>query len=235
MTICICDDEPEYAKKVSCLASEYFGNNFKSIDILTPSELEGLISKSLFPYDILITDIDMDNLNGIQLVDKVNHINARCNVIYLSAYLDYAPLVYETNHCYFVHKPYVETTLPLALKKACLGYLNNQASIEIVSGRQKVCVLANDIMYIERIQRICHIVTKTNNYETYESLQSLNDALPEFIVRCHSGYLVNIHYLSDINSSSIHLADAYHTCVPIGRRYAKDVKTAYLDYYSTLI
>lgn len=61
------------------------------------------------PIDILIMDIRLSNANGIELAKQVKRVYPHTAVIFISAYLEYAPFVYEVDHVYFIYKktPYI--------------------------------------------------------------------------------------------------------------------------------
>lgn len=54
------------------------------------------------PIDILIMDIRLSNANGIELAKQVKRVYPHTAVIFISAYLEYAPFVYEVDHVYFI-------------------------------------------------------------------------------------------------------------------------------------
>ena len=80
-----------------------------------------VLSAAALP-DILFVDVRLaDGLNGIDLVHRLIPSTAPVQVIYVSAYLEYAPAAYHTRHTWFLSKPVVQDELNAALARAAHG------------------------------------------------------------------------------------------------------------------
>lgn len=88
---------------------------------------------------------------------------------------------------------------------------------EIVCSKEKILININEILYIERKSRKIRIVTKSENYEIYDTLKSLQERLPKNFVRCHTGYIVNMDYVVSIHTNYLVMKD--ESRISIGRTY----------------
>ena len=70
--------------------------------------------------DLAILDIELGKVNGLDLCKKLLEINPCTNVIYLTAYPDYALDAWRTDACGFMVKPLTPEEVCRQLKK--LGY-----------------------------------------------------------------------------------------------------------------
>lgn len=70
--------------------------------------------------DLAILDIELGKVNGLDLCQRLLEINPCTNVIYLTAYPDYALDAWRTDACGFMVKPLIPEDVCRQLKK--LGY-----------------------------------------------------------------------------------------------------------------
>ena len=77
------EDEDMIRKRISLFLQKIFKN------VVTAKDgEEGLQKFSSGRYDIVITDIKMPKMNGIELIDAIRHINKRQEIIVVSAHTD---------------------------------------------------------------------------------------------------------------------------------------------------
>ncbi|MDO8453539.1 MAG: response regulator, partial [Sulfurimonas sp.] len=110
--------------------------------------LEYILNSS---FDLMITDINLGDayVNGIDLVNKLNLIK-KIPVIYLTAHGDDETLedVAETNHSYYISKPYDSDSLLKIIKLTINKYKINH--IEKVYLNQKMTYdMSNRILYCD--------------------------------------------------------------------------------------
>ena len=82
--------------------------------------LEAIRYAELNRIDLAILDIELGKVNGLDLCHKLLEINPCTNVIYLTAYPDYALDAWGTDACGFMVKPLTTKEVCRQLKK--LGY-----------------------------------------------------------------------------------------------------------------
>jgi DNA-binding response OmpR family regulator len=114
------------------------------------------------PFDLMITDINLEDehVNGIDLVKKLNKTKSK-PVIYLTAYGDDETLksVSDTNHCYFLSKPYDSNQLLQIVKLTVYKYkLNNIEKVYL--SENIIFDINNNILYKE--DKEIQLTTKEN-------------------------------------------------------------------------
>lgn len=236
MRIVICDDERKEMKHAQmCIEAQ---NEIlpadTQIEMYSPIELKEMVQDGNLMCDIAILDIEFQGVafDGIELATKINENYPECKIIYLTHILEFAPNVYETDHCYFVMKNNMEVMLPLAVKKAValIKSRESHVQIELVVNGSKQYIKQNDILYIEKLNRKTYIHTENETYETYTALSSLLHKMNEEMVRCHSSFIVNLSYVSRLEREKIALSDGSE--IPIGKTYRERVKAEYLKYWT---
>lgn len=237
MKIGICDDIKSELTRIKEFFTEKEAYANTEIQIFLPEEIVEQIETGRFSCDIMIMDIEfkMDNLNGIILSKMINRKFPKCQIVYLTSILEFAPDVYESEHCYFVMKNNMDFMLPLAMEKAIHIYdkLLKQAGIEVISNSHKVFIRQEDIYYIEKNNRQTVIHSKTGNFICYQSLRKIEVKLNDDMVRCHIGYIINLNYVSYLGNDEITLSCG--DIIPIGRTYKVQVKEAYMQHWLEMV
>jgi len=232
LRLCICDDDLrhiQYTKKLitrCALRTEFEIDCFNSaVDVLFQVK-----SNNYLP-DIAILDIKLDEINGIELARQLNRYAPGCCIIFLTGYSEFCSDVYGTNHIFFVLKSRAAQYISIALEKS-LDLIENRSSdfITVSSKGNTVLILPQKIMYIESSLRKLYIYTENGCYETYARLDDfLSENQSRFFIRCHQSYLVNLKYISGINSTHFVLEGG--NTIPISRSrylYSKEQFFKYL-------
>lgn len=223
----------QYARQciVKYLKSKSSGD-FQCIEIF-PEKLDELIHKKTFSAEIIILDIQMQQKSGIQIAEQINHIFPRCQIIFLTAYIDYATMVYETKHIYFVLKTQMEQMLPRAMDKAldvlnveepCLSFQLPSLNVRIPLGK---------ILYFEKNQHHTLIRTEIKDFTVPKSLRELAPLLGSGFLRCHGSYIVNLSHISQYSSTQFLLDNGMS--IPIGRTFQSVSRNTYWDYLASLL
>jgi YesN/AraC family two-component response regulator len=87
MNIVIVDDEPKIARGILNLLSTKEG--FKPVGIFCEAA-EALAFIKRNPVDVVITDIRMPEISGLELIEQIRQINENINIVILSGYADFA-------------------------------------------------------------------------------------------------------------------------------------------------
>jgi DNA-binding LytR/AlgR family response regulator len=232
VNIGICDDNKIYLEYLEQLLKTQY-NDYDNItfNTLTPSELASLIKAESCPYDIILTDIDMGEFNGIDLAKKINKVNPSCIIIFISNYINYATEVYEATHIYFVIKSDVEKRLPKALEKA-FSVLHSRHSKYYTFRFQNIDykISLEDITHIEALGRYLYIHDNKNSYKCIKSLKTTLNDLSDDFVRCHNSYIVNMNYIQSISRTGCVLTNNMN--LPISMTYWKSFQASYVKFVS---
>lgn len=237
MKIGICDDEVcvrnRIAEMLECqneIYAEY------KLQLYSPNEVLLDIEEMTFDSDILILDIVFVNTDftGIDLAHKINKVNPMCQIIYISNCLEYALDVYETEHTYFLLKKTMNVTLKHALKMAIEKHAREDIeAIEICCNGHKIFVNCHDIVYIEREARKVNVVTIYRKYSCYSSLAYFLSKMSGNMIRTHGGYIANIEHITFLGFNYLEMKTDVR--IPIGRTFEKNVREAYIKYWSDFV
>lgn len=188
-----------------------------------------------FHLVFLDIDLDEDNINGIILGKYINKAMPYCQIIFITAYLQYVSDVYEVKHTYFVMKNEIKRYLPNALKKA-LDSLEKEKKqvLYLQNNRKTICIPQRKIIYIEREKRISKICTVDSLYTTYEKLEEIEKRLPApSFTRCHRSFIIHFAFVRNLQSNQFLCED--DIVVPISRSYYPTVKKMFSQFSGNIL
>lgn len=176
--------------------------------------LDGLeLVKKLKP-DLVLTDIRMPDINGIQLINEINNLGIKCKVIFTTAYDQYAIKAFEVNAIDYILKPYDEERVAKAIIriKNILENKNDETSnnpnnavslnkLPLWKGDKLILVDIDSIIYAYTEGRDIFIKVDKETYLSSHSLHELEEKLKgKGFFRAHRSYLVNMNKINEISS-----------------------------------
>ncbi|HWS01318.1 MAG TPA: LytTR family DNA-binding domain-containing protein [Prolixibacteraceae bacterium] len=172
---------------------------------------------------IIFLDIRMNGISGLEMVTR---LTSKPQVIFTSAYNEYALQAFELAVTDYLLKPYSFDRFCQAVNKAA-DYLNWQQASGAVrppvmdyffvkSGYRLVKIFLNEILYIEGMRDFQSIVTPSSKILASLSFQELEKILPGDFVRCHKSYMVSLSKIESIENDRIRIGNKM---IPIGETY----------------
>lgn len=235
--IVICDDSIHDADKTKTILSKFFRELANEKDWTIDIYHDGMslvndISEGLVEPDMAFMDIDMESeeMNGINIVKEMNAILPRCEIVYLTNYLEYAPDIFLTEHLYFVLKGELEKRLPEIYLKMLNKKKEYQKVLRIeLRKNQFVTIKQTDIIYLERKGRKTFICGKDESWETYLSINQLEEIIGgEGIIRCHNSFMVALRYIKSYVREYCIMLNGEN--IPISRKYQPVFKQEFLKW-----
>lgn len=179
-------------------------------------------------YNIILLDIDMPEIDGIQAAEKLNQRGMQYNIIMLTSKRERFKEAFKIGATRFVTKPIDQEELFEALDNAfesCLGF-------EKITVKYKGndCVMRQrDIYMIEAQRDYVKIYSKDKIFESSQSLKVFAEQLDKRIfILVHRSYLVNMMYIYDICNDYLELVDGKR--VPVSRRKSAEVRQKVFDF-----
>jgi two-component system, LytTR family, response regulator len=178
--------------------------------------------------DIILVDIHMPGINGVEAAKTCKQILPSLQVIFTTGSDEFAVEAFNISAVDYIVKPIEKVRLFIALEKAkqTLQLRDrreakpfNKNKLAIKSQHAFLYILIEDILYIEKEGRKTILHTENDRFETMESLQEIEERLPEFFYKTHRSYLVNLRKIIKIGS----FGETYIA------KFAKTEKTAYIS------
>jgi DNA-binding LytR/AlgR family response regulator len=206
ISVAICDDEMLTCLDIKKRMQNIFLKKGVNHNIQTFCSGKELIdSKSKF--DIILLDIKMDALNGIETAKKLRENNCSSILIFITSAPEYVYYAFDVEAFHYILKPIDNTKLTDILCNAINKVLQSKNEFIIIqANRQNIKIELSEIIYFEITGRVIKAHSNEAIYEFYEKLSVLEQKLPndEFF-RCHKSYLINLSYVTSFEKNEITL------------------------------
>lgn len=232
MNIALCDDDPvqlEAAAETLSVFAEERGVKF-SLSLFTSID-DLLASEALGSFDVVFMDIEFGSKpTGIGAVERINALAPRCQVAYLTNYIQYSVDVYHTDHVWFVVKSQFQRRLPEIFDKLARIRDAQRAFVVVETKDGSIAnINCQDILCLERCKRITRLETTSATFETPEKLADIFERLPKScFAYSHSSYIVNMSRVTLVHATELVFDNGL--TVPVSRRYAKRFRENYFEW-----
>ena len=175
--------------------------------------------------DVLLLDIDMPGINGLQLRQQLEQVPA---CIFITSYPDFAVDSFELAALDFLVKPLKAERFAAAMqrlkhymdihqKASLLDHTLGADTIFIKDGSEQVKLQLHEILYLEALKDYTGIITTSRKYCVLSSLGNLlkEKAFQNF-VRIHRSYAVQKNYITKASSNELFINQI---SLPVGRSY----------------
>lgn len=238
LKIAICDDEQELVdehKKVveECLRS---CGEMGEIEVYTVSDnLLCDIAEEKFHYDLVLLDIEMPGITGMELAGRIKPFLPDVKIIFITSHIEFAIDAFELSVFRYVPKDNRKVKLPQAVTDAVkLLSLEGGKVYTIASGSRLEKIPYKDILYITREGKNAEIFTEGDSAKVRKSLGAVYDELAsEEFIFTDRGCIVNIIHVMQVKDGEAILKNGLR--LPISRSHLQDVKTKINAYWGAHI
>ena len=207
MKILIVDDEPLARERLHRHIQE-IDNNYDLIE--ADNGLTALQQSETHSPDIILLDIRMPGMDGIEAASKLSELETPPAIIFTTAYDEYALDAFDTHAIAYLLKPIRKEKLEKALKYAqTLNRVQLQSiqkndsesqeqhlSVRIHSGVRKIEL--KDIYYFQAEQKYVTVKYQGGEVLIEESLKSLEARFNDYFIRIHRNALISKQQLTAI-------------------------------------
>lgn len=232
---------------------KYMLKDIKNIKVIGEASngIEALDMINKLELDIVFLDVQMPKISGIELARGLIKDKKQINIIFITAYDDFAVEAFDVNAVDYLLKPISKDRLHKAIEridkrdegseemeydkiKKMIEGMNRSKSknidrISVYHDNKLIPIEVDEILYITIEDKATIIVTSDDKYELNSSLSELMDKLPEDIFfRTHKSYIVNINMIKSIDpwfnyTYNINLKNT-EQIVPVSRSHIKKFK-----------
>ncbi len=225
--IAICDDE----KNAVNLHEDIVKNSLQACgigyEITTYIHSRNLLCDIIddnFFYDLILLDIEMPDVTGMELSEKIKPYLPNVKMIFITSHVEYAIDAFELSIFRYVPKNNLKVKLTAAVTDAA-------KLIELEAGQEYIIQTTNrlekipykDIFYIQRDGKNVSIVSSAGTSKVRKSLQQVFNELntSEFIF-IDRGHIVNIIQIMKVSDGMAVLKNGEQ--LPISRSHLQEVK-----------
>lgn len=223
LKVVCCDDEKEMRKALMRIIEPELQLQGIEYQLREFSSGEELLSSRLESIDLLFLDIEMKALDGIETAKQLRKTNQHAVIIFVTAFADFVFQGYEVKALNYILKPYGEKKIVEVLHKALDELETAQPKYFVIEQKSGITRVAlKEICYFTSDRRIVTIVTAKDPITFYGKLNDL--VLPDHFLRIHNRYVVNLHYVDQVEAGSL-------TCnqeqLPISRKYRQSLMVSF--------
>lgn len=222
--IAICDDEVTWRKQALDTVKLYEIKCKKDFEINLYKSAEDFLIKNQ-STDILLLDIQMKDISGIDLKNKLSSKLSNEAIIFMTNYDSWIKEAFGRNVYGFLDKPIKEKDLFELFNQILL---DQEIFTELEYSKNKFISTAN-IVFIKAIDKYIEIYTADGNVVTgYIGLGECEKRLPHNgFMRIHKSYIINFEY---VESVGVHVKMINNKEIRIGMGKAKMVQEKYCSY-----
>lgn len=198
MNIAICDDNVLIVEHIKRLLMQEKNEIHTYTDPHKfKSDFDKEIGKNL---DIILMDIVFWDITGIDIIKEIQKKNEKVKVIYISDYTEYTEKIFETEPTYFLVKPITKEKLEKAIDKAMKK--EKKTDVIVLGNEKKLLKIETEkIFYFESNKRLVLINGVNATQKIYMKLSELEEKLPDYFVKCHQSYIVNLKKVEKIQNN----------------------------------
>ena len=206
LKILIVDDEAPARSRIHELLSDCAADLPSTVIGEASNGLEALDVLENATVDIVLLDIRMPEMDGIELAEHLQKLPAPPAVIFTTAYDDYALKAFEVNAIDYLLKPIRAERLLAALKKAKMLTPDSAQNLREAADKPRghlsvyergriLLVPVAEIVYLKAELKYVTIRTAEREYLLEESLTRLEQEFAQVFVRIHRNCLVAKDYI----------------------------------------
>lgn len=208
--VLITDDNPGARALIRSLLEEM--PELEAVVEEAGSGKEALAKARAFLPDVAVLDVDMPGLNGIDVARRLNEMQPRVYLVFVTAYPEYALDAFEVYSFDYILKPIDGERVKKTFRRLCdrmqsgekeiadlVEALNRPHRLAVRNGHEIIFIDVDSIIFMEKERKKTIIYTRDGRYDTYESLAELERRLNNKIFfRSHKSYLINLQMVERI-------------------------------------
>lgn len=223
LKIAICDNEQNQIEYITSLVMSWSAREGHNCEIRAFETAEAFLFEYEDDkvYDILLLDIEMGKMNGVDLAKTIRQSNDTVQIVFITGFPDFMAEGYEVSALHYLMKPVSEEKLHSVLDKATANLSKAEKRLCISFDRQIDYVPLSKITYIESQKQYVLIYTTAETYRMKIPLADIGTQLDEYFFKCQRSFIVNLRYITRINRDCVTLKNGAE--IPISRGVAEKI------------
>ncbi len=195
-----------------------------------------------YDIDLLIIDINMPTLNGMDAVRQIERqVDSPPAIVFCTAYDSYAVEAFKTEAVAYLLKPFSQAELEKVLerveKKSVVHSsdedVQSRQAVELVmhyGGRLQKVDVRNIVYFCSQDKRVYAVMKNEEQVLVDKPLKELEDLLESSFIRLHRAYLAQINEIQALEKQEQGYAVSLRSTnvgLPVSRRHLKQVKQCF--------
>lgn len=232
MNILICDDEQAVGERVLQLTRDFFGSREIPVQCTLCTSGEEALSHREESFHLALLDVDLDTMSGIALGRELKAQNPELVLVYISAYLEFAPEGYTVHAYRYILKRDLDRMLPRCFEDLLAEETHRCRNLTVHLGRNDVDLPLDRIYYLESNLRKINVYGDVPHQPVCSYYGKLTD-LPEKLfengfLRVGRSYVVNMKYIRRISNYKVILRSGEE--LSVSRSGYGEIRGAFLEW-----
>lgn len=220
----ICEDEDRQARIIEHMTERavFERTEYKIVRYSSGEQVVQDIENGSFGLDLLLLDINMRKLSGLDTADYIRRHAMDVDIIFVTVSGKYVYQGYQYKAFSYLLKGEMEQTLKEALNRYLDEWEQVDACLEVPVKGMLLKLPISKIFYLESNTRKITVHMSGEDVEFYGKLDEMEEMLSEVgFFRCHRSYLFNGKYLERIRRESVVINKVE---IPMSRKYYEKFK-----------
>ncbi len=229
MAICDdCDADTEYLSSLVAAWEEVSGHG-AAVERFPSAEAFLFQYEDRKDFDILLLDVEMGEVNGIELAQRIRLEDSRVQIVFITGFPDFMAEGDEVSALHYLMKPVSREKLCAVLDRAAANLARPDKRLQVNFDRETCFVPFQRILYIEAQKQYVRIRTEDGDYRMKASLAEMEAMLDKYFFKCQRSFLVNLNHVARIRNQCAVLRNGEE--IPISRGMAEKIGKAIIQLY----
>ena len=232
MRIAVCEDEAAQRELLGGYVQEWADRAQVRADVVFFDSGESFLFdwEDDKAYDLVMLDIEMGKLSGIDLAVKIREQDQTLPILFVTGYEKYMEYGYDVAALHYLVKPVKKDRLFAVLNRVWEGR-KPEEKVLLETDQGMVSIGQGKIWYAEATGHQCILCLEKESLCLKCSIGTLGELLSgaDSFVKCHRSYLVNLEHVAAVRRTEIVLDDGRQ--VPLSRYLYRQVNEAFVDFY----
>lgn len=228
--IAICDDEEKEIAYLRHAIETWAEKEHILINIEAYTSAESFLFQyeECKDYQILLLDVEMSGMSGIDLAKKIRQKQDHVEIIFITSHFEFISEGYEVDALHYLVKPVKASKMEEVLLKAKGKTEAGEPAIVIHYEGEAVKLYEKEILYLESLSHYVTIYTKDREYKIKANISTFAQELSENFYQTHRSYLVSLKHIVRISRDCVTLDNGAQ--VPLARGKYDQINRAYIEH-----
>lgn len=226
LKVAVCDDDPSIRGMLCKYLDRFSGTSGIETSVTLFENGEALLQRELSDLDLLVLDIQMTGISGLDTARTIRATNQKLTIIFFTNYIQYALEGYEVQAYRFLLKPLDYEQFCAVVGKALTELQTRKRATLVIPTKAKTSHISiGSILYAETYKGHVLLYTENDAIESFASMKETEEALKDHpFVRCHTAFLVSLREIRSITQQDVLLRSGQ--AIPLSKHRRKAVKEA---------
>ena len=230
LRIAICDDEAAQIEYLRRTVTDWASARDHTVVLQCFSSAEAFLFEyeEDRAYDILLLDIEMDRLNGVELARRIRADNGDVQIAFVTGYPDFISEGYEVSAIHYLIKPVKAEKLSEVLDRAAAARERGRRYVLLPDGKELLRIAVDEMVYGESDGHYVLLHTGNDSYRLRMTVPELTEYLGDGFCRISRSFVVGLAHVQRVGKTVVTLDNG--TELPQGRGMYDEISRALVKY-----